>query len=159
MADNDQELMQAGWDLFTRMFMKYDILEKFPIDLGTGDRLNAAQIHLIEAIGKGYGKTVTSLSSHFMITKGAISQITTRLHTLGYVTKTKRKGNDKEILLELTGKGRLAFDLHERYNQSTAKDLMRLREKYSQEDIRSFLSILQDIDQMLMSFVDKGKKR
>ncbi len=139
--------------------MKYDILEKSPIDLGTGDKLNAAQIHMIEAIGKGYGETVTSLSDHFMITKGAVSQIVTKLHTLRYIAKTKRDGNDKKIILKLTGKGQVAFDLHEKYNRSTLNNVTQLMEKYSQEDIQSFLKILKDIDQILTGFIDQEKKK
>lgn len=159
MTEKDQDLLRQGWDLFTRMFMKYDVLEKSPVDIGSGDRFNGAQIHMIEAIGKGHGKTVTALSGYFMVTKGAVSQIVTRLHKMGYVTKTKRKGNDKEIILELTGKGRVAFDMHEKYNESTVAELMKLRQKYSPEDILVFLNILNDVDRMLMGFVAEEKKR
>ena len=159
MNTTDLERLQEGWAIFTGIFMKYDILEKAPIDLGTGDKLNAAQIHMLESIGKGYGRTVTSLSDHFMITKGAVSQIVSKLHKLGYITKTKRKGNDKEIILELTSKGQMAFGLHEKYNEGTLEDLMRLREKYSQEELQAFLNILKDIDGMLMKFVTVEKKR
>ena len=159
MTEKDQDLLRQGWDLFTRMFMKYDVLEKSPVDIGSGDRFNGAQIHMIEAIGKGHGKTVTALSGYFMVTKGAVSQIVTRLHKMGYVTKTKRKGNDKEIILELTGKGRVAFDMHEKYNESTVAELMKLRQKYSPEEILVFLNILNDVDRMLMGFVAEEKKR
>ncbi len=159
MIETDQDPLRQGWQIFTRIFMKYDILEKSPIDIGIGDRLNAAQVHTIEAIGKGYGKTVTALSAYFMVTKGAVSQIVSLLYKMGYLTKTKRKGNDKEIILELTDKGQLAFWMHEKYNESTVAELMQLREKYSQAEIQAFLSILKDIDQMLMGFVAEEKKR
>jgi len=139
--------------------MKYDILEKSPVDIGAADRLNGSQIHMIEAIGKGRGSTVTALSSYFMVTKGAVSQIVSYLHKMGYVSKTKRQGNDKEIILELTEKGRLAFRLHEKYNESTVAELMQLREKYSQTEIATFLSILNDVDRMLMGFVAEEKKK
>ena len=159
MTEMEKELVRQGWELFTRIFMKYDILEKSPIDLGTGDKLNAAQIHMIEAIGKGYGETVTTLSDHFMITKGAVSQIVTKLHSLRYITKTKRSGNDKEIILKLTDKGQLAFDLHEKYNRSTLNNVTQLMEKYSQEDVQAFLKILKDIDLMLTGFIEEEKKK
>lgn len=159
MSEKDKELIKAGWALFTRIFMKYDILEKTPIDIGAGDKLNAAQIHTIEAVGKEYGNTVTALSSYFMITKGAVSQITSKLHKMGYIAKTKKKGNDKEIILELTKKGRKAFDLHEEYNQPTLNDMMQFGDKYSEDEIRSFLSILNDIDLLLNKFIAKEKNK
>ena len=126
MTEMEKELVRQGWELFTRIFMKYDILEKSPVDIGTGDKFNGAQIHMIEAIGKGKGKTVTALSKYFMVTKGAISQIVSRLNKMGYITKTKRIGNDKEIILELTEKGRQAYRMHEKYNESTIAELSQL---------------------------------
>ena len=126
MTEMEKELVRQGWELFTRIFMKYDILEKSPVDIGTGDKFNGAQIHMIEAIGKGKGKTVTALSKYFMVTKGAISQIVSRLNKMGYITKTKRIGNGKEIILELTEKGRQAYRMHEKYNESTIAELSQL---------------------------------
>ena len=52
-------------------------------------------------------------------------------HALGYVAKTKREGNDKEVILELTDKGWLAFRRHEAYNEATVAALVRLRKQYS----------------------------
>ncbi len=150
--------MQKGWELFTRIFMKYDILEKSPVDLGSGEKFRGTQIHMIEAIGKGYGNTVTALSGYFMVTKGAVSQIVSRLHQMGYISKTKRKGNDKEIVLTLTDKGRRAFQMHEKYNEATASELMQLRTKYSHAEIVAFLNVLTDVDRMLMGFVMKDKQ-
>ncbi len=159
MNENVKKLITVGWELFTRIFMKYEILEKMPVDIGVGDKLKAAQIHTIEAIGKEYGNTVTALSSYFMITKSAVSQITAKLHKMGYIAKTKKKGNDKEIILELTKKGWKAFNLHEDYNQPVLDDLIRFEDKYSEDEIRSFLSILNDIDLLLNKFIDEEKTK
>jgi len=159
MTKTDQDLMRQGWELFTRMFMKYDVVQKSPVDLGTGDRFNGAQVHMLEAIGQGRGRTVTELSGYFMVTKGAVSQIVSRLTAMGYVAKTKRAGNDKEIILKLTGKGRLAFRRHAAGNEATVAELMQLRKKYSRAEIAAFLNILSDVDRMLLGAVaeQKGK--
>ncbi len=153
MTTTNPELLQEGWALFTRLFMKYDILENTPIDLGTGDKLSAVHVHMIEAIGKEYGTTVTALSGYFMITKGAVSQVIARLHKGGYVSKSKRKGNNKEIILELTEKGKHVFDLHEQSNAATVSDLLGLGGKYSQAEIIAFLNILKDVDILLGKFL------
>ena len=123
MNDKTKDFMQEGLALFTRILMKYDVIEKEPLDMGNGERLPASHIHMIEAIGKEYGKTVTTLSEYFMITKGAVSQMISKLHKDGYVSKIKKKGNDKEIILELTKKGWKAFELHEKLNESAMGNL------------------------------------
>ena len=159
MTTDDLDSLQDGWALFTRLFMKYDLLEKTPIDLGAGEKLSAVHVHMIEAIGKGRGNTVTVLSGYFMITKGAVSQVIARLHKLGYVSKTKRKGNDKEIILKLTEKGQQVFDLHEQMNAVTVSDLLELRKKYSQPEIVAFLNILKDVDSLLSRFLEAGRDK
>jgi DNA-binding MarR family transcriptional regulator len=129
--------------------MKYDVLQKQPLDLGTGDMFTATQIHLIEAIGKGKGNTVTALGRFFMVTKGAISQTVTQLVKMGYITRIKKANNDKEIILGLTDKGLKALEMHDRYNQATITELLKLREKFSEKDIQAFINILSDVDTIL----------
>ena len=159
MTTDNLDVLQEGWALFTSLIMKYDLLEKTPIDLGCGEKLSAVLVHMIEAIGKGHGVTVTSLSGYFMITKGAVSQVIARLHKLGYVSKSKRKDNDKEIILKLTEKGQHVFDLHEQMNAATISDLLELGEKYSQPEILAFLNILKDVDGLLIRFLEAGREK
>lgn len=149
MGRKDAALMQEGWALFTRLFMKYDVVGKAPLEISASEKLSASSIHMIEAVGKGYGDTITALSSYFMITKGAVSQIITKLHKAGYIAKAKRQGNDKEVVLGLTKKGRKAFDLHEKRNKQTLDDLQDFLGKYSEDELNSFSRILTDIEQVL----------
>jgi DNA-binding MarR family transcriptional regulator len=159
MNRKQQDLMQEGLAIFTRILMKYDALEKEPLDMGNGEKLSAVNIHTIEAIGKEYGKTVTVLSEYFMITKGAVSQVITKLHKDGYVSKVKKKGNDKEIILELTKKGWKAFELHERLNEVAMGDWAQIRNKYSADETASFLKILSDIDLLFSQFIAANEKK
>jgi len=150
-AKKQEELIVKGIKLFTSIFMKYDIMEKKPIDIGNGVKLHSSLIHTIEAIGKGYGKTVTELSIHFMITKGAVSQVIAILEKDGYILKTK--GNNKKIILELSEKGRSVFECHEKYNESAMKELISMKDKYTEMELQSFLNILNDIDLFFGKFI------
>lgn len=131
---------------FTRIFMRYDALQKRPIEVESGTSLPAAQIHTIEAIGKGHGQTVTTLATHFAISKSAVSQIVAKLVQQGYLLRTKAKGNDKEVLLRLTPKGRKAFQKHERTLAASLSGVLALEKHYSVPEIQSFVSILGDVD-------------
>jgi DNA-binding MarR family transcriptional regulator len=147
--------MQEGTALFDRMFMKYEVMQKKPLDLGNGVKIHSAQIHMIEAVGKGYGNTVTALSGFFMITKGAVSQIVTKLCTEGYVRKTRKTGNDKEIILKLTEKGWKTFRRHREYDKPAVRGIQRIGKRYSEQEIRSFLDILEDIDRIFGRYTGK----
>ena len=147
------ELTQNSMELFTKIFMKYDILEKKPIVIGKGVKLHSTHIHTIEAIGKNYATSVTTLSNYFMITKGAVSQVISSLEKKGYIKKTKAKDNGKNIILQLTKKGVYAFDFHEQYNESVMKDLIELQNKYSEIEMEIFLRMLTDFDSFLGNFI------
>lgn len=152
------EFIRKGSDIFTRIFMKYEIMERKPVDIG-GDRIHASHIHMIEALGKKWGNTVTALSGYFMVTKGAVSQIVSKLCENGYIVKTKKEGNNKEIILELTERGRNAFEFHEKNNISAMSDLFQIGNEYNEREIQSFLNILNDIDQIFGRLIaEKNKK-
>ncbi|HEX7468801.1 MAG TPA: hypothetical protein VF324_09490, partial [Methanobacterium sp.] len=61
--------------LFLRITKKFHELEKVSIDIGDGEKLYPSELHVIEAVGNGYGNKVTVLSEKFGITKGAVSQV------------------------------------------------------------------------------------
>lgn len=143
--------------VFAQIFMKYEVLQKRPVDLGEGINLPATYIHMIEAIGKKCGNTVTALSTYFRVTKGAVSQVVSKLQKDGYLLKTKQPDNDKNIIVELTPKGWDAFKLHEQYNQSVVSELSHLTGKYTEEELQSFFKILNDLDVFFSRFTTSEK--
>lgn len=155
----DASLAREANSLFDRIFMKYHIIEKKPYDIGDGNKLFAAQMNMIEAIDKNFGKTVTTLSEYFMISKGAVSQIVTKLSINGYISKTKKEDNDREIILTLTDKGRKVLEFNKAYDEVAVKEMAKLRKKYSTEELHSFLSILKDVDVVLGELIAEEKKK
>jgi DNA-binding MarR family transcriptional regulator len=144
METKGRVFLREGGALLTRILLAYEIAEKQPVRIGGGIKLNAAQIHIIEAVGKGLGNTVTGLSRHFKVTKSAVSQIVSKLYRSGFLQKSRKKGNRKEILLSLTEKGRKAFMLHERLNESAFRRLDRMVGKYSDRELEVLLRMLKD---------------
>lgn len=152
MSINHTRLMAEATTTFSRIFMKYDALQKRPLEVTSGTLLPASQIHMIDAVGSGHGQTVTTLAAHFAISKSAVSQIVTKLVHDGYLLKTKRKGNEKEILLRLTPKGRRAHQKHARALAKAMTGVIDLGKQYSEPEIRGFMSILADIDRWFGTF-------
>ncbi len=99
-----------------RISNKLRILDKRAVDFGTGEPLHAFEIHTIDAIGAGSGRTVTELAEWFSTTKGAVSQVVGRLEAMGYVAKERDPDNGKVVLLSLTRRGDTACAGHERFH-------------------------------------------
>ena len=108
---------------FYRLMNKFKELENMPYEFSTGETMYPSEIHTIEAIGKNSGINITELAKKLCITKGAVSQMITKLKNRGFINKVRSVDNDKEVLLILTNKGEKAFDGHEKFHNAMNVDL------------------------------------
>lgn len=118
-------------DGFLRIINKYKRLEQRPQDYGTGI-LHPVEIHTIEMIGLKDELNVTALASEMGVTKGAVSQTLSKLEKKGHIKKVKAADNDKEVHLELTDLGWIAFkghlDFHSKYDSAAFEDFSAISE-------------------------------
>jgi DNA-binding MarR family transcriptional regulator len=109
----------------TRLSNKLRVLDKQAMDFGTGELLHTFEIHTIDAIGNGDGRSVTELAQWFYVTKGAVSQVVGKLARAGYVTKERNPENGQELRLSLTRKGEIALAGHERFHRTMDAEILR----------------------------------
>jgi DNA-binding MarR family transcriptional regulator len=81
----------------------------FPLLGGAGHR---GELHTITAVGQEPGLSLKRLAELTGVTKGAASQMVSRLVRKGYVTKGPAPGAPREIALDLTELGRRARAAH-----------------------------------------------
>ena len=129
-----------------RLINKYNSLEKKLYDFGINELLTSAEIHTIDSIGKNNGINVTNLAEKLGITKGAVSQMVNKLKKRDLVTKLKDSDNDKEVILLLSKKGKIAFNGHIKFHADIYKDFIPLLENTSIEGINSFKEIINKIE-------------
>ncbi|MBU0926858.1 MAG: MarR family transcriptional regulator [Spirochaetes bacterium] len=122
-------------DLFAKLSSR-------PYDFGTDERLYRSEIHVIEAIGRGRSRTVTELGTSFGITKGAVSQVVSKLDAKGYITKERNPEYSKELLLSLSEKGRAAFEAHEALHAKISEDFFSEVGPVSDEEFDAFERLL-----------------
>lgn len=101
----------------SRIIAKSFELEKVPRDYGTGDLLYHSEIHTLHAIGVKPGLNVTQLAALLGVTKGAVSQVISKLSKKGLVDRYKEPENNKQVLLALTQKGQKAYSGHVAYHK------------------------------------------
>ncbi len=92
-----------------------------------------AEVHILEIVGKRAGVTVSDIAQMMEVTKGAVSQIVTKLVRKKLVEKRMIAGNMRAQELHLTPKGQAAFYAHEEHErklvESIAADLAVCGEK------------------------------
>ncbi len=75
---------------------------------GTDVPIYNAEIHLLRAINEAEITTVSALSEALRVTKGAVSQLATKLYDKGLLHKTQDQNNLSRFNLSLSEKGKSA---------------------------------------------------
>ena len=99
-------------DILMQIVHKATLIDSQPVDLGDGYLLSAADIHLIDMTGRFPGDNISELAIRLGVTKGAVSQMVQKLEIRGYLNRKKGEGNRKNVCLQLTRRGKTAFDWH-----------------------------------------------
>jgi DNA-binding MarR family transcriptional regulator len=146
--------VRQGLAELMRLAKKFRVLEREAMDFGTGEPLQAFEIHIVDAIGSGDGQTVSNLARWFYVTKGAVSQVVSRLTRLGYLVKQRNPKNGKEILLSLTDKGQVVMDGHDRFHRQIDAEFMRELDDVSAEDLARLNDLLGRVSRHMDSYID-----
>jgi DNA-binding MarR family transcriptional regulator len=149
MTDSNEKILAEIMEQFVRIVNKFNQFEKVPMDFGVEEMLYPSEIHTIEAIGKNFRINVTQLAELLGITKGAVSQMVNRLVRKKFVKRIKFPPSEKETFLELTPKGRKAFEGHEKFHHDMYLDFLKYTENISNKDFRKFKDIFTKIEHHL----------
>jgi len=140
-------------ETFLRIINKFKVLEKIPIDHGTGDLLYASEINTLEIIGDSPGINLTQLAQKKGVTKSAVSQIVTKLVIKQLVIRNQSPDHEKVFFLELTDTGKIAFKnhekFHEKYDSSMIEKLLGMRNEQLDLVVGTFKMLEDTIDSYL----------
>lgn len=113
-------------------------------DYGTGELYSPVEAHLLEKIFFNPGITVTDLAKKSNRSKGAISQVVTKLIEKGLVIKTSQEFHKKRMSLWATPKGKQLTKAHLKYDdEKTGEFFKQLLEHYTSEQIDAFFKVME----------------
>lgn len=139
---------------FTRIVGLFNRLDSRPYEFSEGEMLFRSELHALQAVGRGEGRTVTELGKAFGITKGAVSQIVGKLEAKGYLVKERNPACGKELLLGLSDRGKVAFTAHEALHRRIDRELLAALEPVSPEDLARFGGLLAKIEGFMRSIAE-----
>ena len=142
----NEKILAEIMEQLVRVINRFNRFEKVPMDFGVEEMLFPSEIHTIEAVGKNHWINVTQLAETLGITKGAASQMISKLTRRDFVTKIKIPRSEKETFLELTPKGQKAFEGHEKFHRDIYQDFRRYVANISAKDFKKFKEILTKIE-------------
>lgn len=123
-------------------FNRYD---KKARAFGTDNELFVAEIHLIDFIGSNENCCISYIAKSTNVTKGAVSQMVKKLERKGYLIKLDDSGNRSRVIVQLTEKGRKAFEEHRRYHKELDEKVFSVVKKYDEQQRSMLCEFLQEI--------------
>lgn len=140
------------FDVVYRLINKYNNKTKTPKYYGTQHLLYSSQVHMLEVIGGHNGLTATNIAKLQGVTKGAVSQILSKLFTKGLIKKEVSSTGTNEILIYLTETGKIVYDNHLKYHEDLLADVSSLINDLPKESLDICKKILSTIDEKLDSY-------
>ena len=136
------ELMESLYEI-SRKIASY---ESVPRKYGTEDELYMVEAHTINLIGNKIQTTSTELTELTKKTKGAISQMVDKLTKKGMIIKNKNPKDNREVILELSEKGKIVYEYHKKLDSVEYEKLLTKLDDFSDEDFlmfKKFTSLLE----------------
>ena len=118
--------IEAGIELswaFERAFHKYAAYESQPRDFGIGFPLTQNEIHAIVVVCENEGISLGELARMRGVSKGAMSQLVSRLVKKGLLVKETAEHSASYVSLTPTKLGRKAHDNHSRAHKTMGKTI------------------------------------
>lgn len=109
---SDDRAIESFLERFHHLVERVQAVEEAPRRFGTPDPLSRAEIHTVSAIAADEGGRLSDLADRLEITKGAASQMVSRLVRKGLVEKRPSPDSGREIALRLTPAGQRAHVQH-----------------------------------------------
>jgi len=134
--------------------------KKVSIDLYCHDYgvpLYLKELLTIKTIGKNPGINVTGVAKYLNVTRGAVSQTVAKLVTKKLVRKTYMENNAKEVVLELTERGREVFDTREKMLQGFIQMAQTDLGDEFQPQLELMISVLKTINTLLTDYATQIK--
>ena len=143
-----QDLMEQFYSIVNRT----NQLRNTPVQLAGCEPVNIAAIHLIETIGNHESINMTEVSERIGITKGAVSQMTTKLVHKGFLQKLKSPHSEKDIYLSLTESGQAIFQAHHQLHHQLYSELAMLLDEFSDHDLKRITLFMDRIETYMKEY-------
>lgn len=139
---NEYSKCNIVFEKLMKLINIYSEHEINPRTYGTDEIYYSLEIHTIYIIGKSPGINLTDIAHSHGISKSAVSKVIKKLEKKGAVHRYKMEDNKKEVLFELTDKGKEAYYGHIEYHEVNQKMLINMLKEIPNEKVDIFLEMV-----------------
>ncbi len=133
----------------------YDIEEKALIK-GEFKNITNNDMHIIEAVGIGQKKNMSSIAKAMSVTMGTLTISMNSLVKKGYVLRERSETDRRVVLISLTEKGERAFRHHEEFHREMIDAIVK---KLGPEKEAVLQEALEELLEFFKSYSGKSKEK
>ena len=138
-------------DILVNLFQEIMDIEEKALITAEFKNISVNDMHIIEAIGTGEPKNMSSVAKLMSVTVGTLTIAINNLVKKGYVSRVRSEEDRRVVLILLTEKGKRAYQPHREFHDGMVKALVEgLDEGQQKILVKSLLN--------LRTFFDSYKK-
>jgi DNA-binding MarR family transcriptional regulator len=146
------ELMETIYET-TRLVNDY---QSVPRTYGTEDELYMVEAHTLNLIGDKITTNTSEIAAITNRTKGAVSQMIDKLVKKDLVLKYKNPDNHREVIIELTPKGKIVYDYHKKLDTEEYRKHLQNLDQFTEDDFKKYILISNIINKGTMNAINGG---
>lgn len=133
------EIQECLNELLVKLFHDIMQIEEKAVKDGSYKNLTLNDMHVIEAIGTGEPRNMSSVAKTLSVTTGTLTIAVNSLVKKEYVDR-KRSGEDRRVVLvSLTDAGKRAYEQHKRFHEELIASIL---EQLSPEESKVLVTVL-----------------
>ena len=145
--------MDKAYDTFHEVLVKLfneimDIEEKAIITPEFKDITNN-DMHVIEAVGMGEPKNMSSVAKLLSVTVGTLTISVNNLVKKGYIHRVRSNEDRRVVLIFLTDKGKKAFNHHKKFHEDMIQSLIA---GLSDKEINTLVTALTNLKEFFRTY-------
>jgi DNA-binding MarR family transcriptional regulator len=111
-------------EVLVRLFRDIMDIEQQAIITQEFDNITNNDMHVIEAIGVGEPKNMSTIARELSVTVGTLTIAMNSLVKKGYVTRQRGKEDRRVVYISLSDKGRQAYEQHAKFHEDMIKGVI-----------------------------------
>lgn len=111
-------------EVFVKVFKNITAIEEQVIRTEAYQKATANDMHVIEAIGIGKPKNMTSVAKSLSVTTGTLTISVNSLVKKGFVERVRSEEDRRVVLISLTEKGKQIFMKHQKFHEELVESIV-----------------------------------
>ncbi len=123
-TDKKVDINAALNEVFVKVFKNITGIEERAIRTGEYHNATANDMHVIEAIGMGNPRNMTSVANSLSVTTGTLTISVNSLVKKGFVERVRSEEDRRVVLVSLTEKGKMVYKKHREFHEELVESIV-----------------------------------